>query len=128
MQIVIKVLKGNDFTLDVSQATTIVEIKKEIEKKVNIPLNLQKLLLVGRTLNDEQPLSAYPSIKDGTKLNLIVMKQEGLKEIIHRSFRKYYNEQQSERLTREFMLDFETKLRLLSLDDIERLAEHLMCI
>lgn len=111
-----------------SQATTIVEIKKEIEKKVNIPLNLQKLLLVGRTLNDEQPLSAYPSIKDGTKLNLIVMKQEGLKEIIHRSFRKYYNEQQSERLTREFMLDFETKLRLLSLDDIERLAEHLMCI
>lgn len=93
---------------------------------MNIPLNSQKLLLLGRTLNDEHTLSVYPNIKDGSKLNLIVMKQEGLRELIYRSFRKYYNENQSENLTKEFLLDFEKKIKGLSLDDIERLADHIL--
>lgn len=55
---------------------------------------------------------------------MIVVKQD-IKDIIHRSFRKYYNETQSATLTKEFMLDFEKKLKGFSLDDIERLAsEH----
>ncbi|XP_023308483.2 ubiquitin-like protein 4A-B [Lucilia cuprina] len=126
MQIIIKVLKGQDCTLDVTPTTTISQIKQEIEQILNIPQASQKLLLFGRTLNDEQMLSAYSNIKDGTKLNLIVMKQEGLREIIYRSFRKYYSENQSEVFTRRFMVDFEEKLKNLSLDDIERLAENVL--
>lgn len=53
------------------------------------------------------------------------MVKQDIKDIIHRSFRKYYNETQSAALTKEFMLDFEKKLKGFSLDDIERLAsEH----
>lgn len=80
-------------------------------------------MLLGRTLNDKENIAFYPNIKDGTKLNLIVMKQ-GLRDVIYRSFRKYYNETQSEIYTKRFMLDFEEKLKNLSLDDIERLAEN----
>ncbi|XP_013112844.1 ubiquitin-like protein 4A [Stomoxys calcitrans] len=123
MQIIIKVLKGQDCSLDVTSSTTIYQIKQEIEKKLNIPLSAQKILILGRTLNDDQPISAYPNIKDGTKLNLIVIKQD-LKDIIHRSFRKYYNENQSAQLTKEFMMDFDKKLKEFSLDDIERIAEQ----
>ncbi|KAM7362894.1 ubiquitin-like protein 4A [Cochliomyia hominivorax] len=126
MQIIIKVLKGQDCTLDVSSTTTIFQIKQQIEQILKIPHTSQKLLLLGRTLNDEQTLSAYSNIKDGTKLNLIVMKQEGLRDIIYRSFRKYYNENQSEIYTRRFMSNFEEKLKNLSLDDIERLAENVL--
>lgn len=93
---------------------------------MKIPIANQKLLLLGRTLNDDQTIGSYPNIKDGSKLNLIVMKPDGLKEVIHRSFRRYYNEHQADRLTQEFMLDFDKKLKLLSLDDIERLADTLL--
>lgn len=110
----------------VTPTTTISQIKQQIEQILKIPQASQKLLLLGRTLNDEQPLSAYSNVKDGTKLNLIVMKQEGLRDIIYRAFRKYYNESQSEIYTRRFMLDFEEKLKNLSLDDIERLAENIL--
>ncbi|XP_075145888.1 ubiquitin [Haematobia irritans] len=123
MQIIIKVLKGQDCSLDVTPSTTIYEIKQEIEKRLNIPLSSQKILILGRTLNDDQSISSYPNIKDGTKLNLIVIKQD-LKDIIHRSFRKYYNETQATVLTKEFLLDFDKKLKEFSLDDIERLAEQ----
>lgn len=54
------------------------------------------------------------------------MKQEGLRDVVYRSFRKYYNENQSEAFTRRFMADFEDKLKGLSLNDIERLAENIL--
>ncbi|XP_037946149.1 ubiquitin-like protein 4A [Teleopsis dalmanni] len=125
MHIIIKVLKGQDCPLEVNEATTILDIKKQIEKILKIPIGNQKLLLVGRTLSDECSVSFYPSIKDGSKLNLIVMRPEGLREIISRSFRKFFTEQQSELLTKKFMEDFEKKMTTYSLDDIERLANNL---
>ncbi|ALC46490.1 CG7215 [Drosophila busckii] len=122
MKITIKVLKGKDCTLEVSPKTTILEVKEQIDAALQIPITNQKLLLLGRPLNNEQTIESYPSIKDGTKLNLIVMKP-GLRDCIHRAFRKYYNEAQSERLTNEFMTDFEAKLKEQSLDDLERFAD-----
>lgn len=101
-------------------------MKQQIEEVLNIPIASQKLLLLGRSLNDEQTISSYSNIKDGTKLNLIVMKQEGLRDIVYRSFRKYYSENQAEVFTRRFMADFEDKIKKLSLDDIERLAENIL--
>ncbi|XP_030373801.1 NEDD8 [Scaptodrosophila lebanonensis] len=126
MQITIKVLKGKDCTLEVSPTSTVLEVKKQIDALLQIPAPSQKLLLLGRPLNDDQQISSYPNIKDGTKLNLVVMKPDTLRDAIHRSFRKYYSEQQSERLTNEFMVDFEQKFGnggSLSLDDLERFAD-----
>ncbi|CAD6996262.1 ubiquitin-like protein 1 [Ceratitis capitata] len=127
MQITIKVLKGQDFTLDVEPTTLISEMKEEIEKKLSIPLAEQKLLLLGRTLSDEKAVSAYPNLHEGSKLNLVVMRPriEGLREVIQRSFRKYYSDQQADKLVTAFMSDFEMNLKQMSLDDIDRLSESL---
>ncbi|XP_067620194.1 ubiquitin-like protein 4A [Eurosta solidaginis] len=128
MQLTIKVLKGQDFNLDVDATTTILEMKKDIESKLQIPIADQKLLLLGRTLSDEKTIEAYPNIREGTKLNLVVMRPriEGLREVIQRYFRKYYNDQQTEKLVAAFMSDFELNLKQMSLDDIDRLAENLI--
>lgn len=58
-------------------------MKKEIESKLQIPLPEQKLLLLGRTLKDENTVSAYPNLHEGCKLNLVVMRPriEGLREV-----------------------------------------------
>lgn len=46
-------------------------------KNLGIPVQEQKLLLVGRTLADDQTVAAYPTIKDGSKINVVVKKPEG---------------------------------------------------
>ncbi|KAH8241351.1 hypothetical protein KR032_009238 [Drosophila birchii] len=145
MQITIKVLKGTDCTLEVSYyiwlprkrvlihalctqvspTSTILEVKQQIETELQISAANQKLLLLGRPLNNEQTIASYPNIKEGTKLNLVVMKP-CLRESIQRGFRKHYPEQQAERLTNEFMTDFEKKLNEQSLDDLERFADSII--
>lgn len=145
MQITIKVLKGTDCTLEVSYkiwsprkrfkiheistqvspTSTILEVKQQIETELQISAANQKLLLLGRPLNNEQTIGSYPNIKEGTKLNLVVMKP-CLRDSIQRGFRKHYPEQQAERLTNEFMTDFERKLNEQSLDDLERFADSIV--
>lgn len=107
----------------VSPTSTILELKEKIDVALQIPATNQKLLLLGRPLNNDQTIASYPNIKEGTKINLVVMKP-GLRDCIHRAFRKYYTETQSERLTNEFMTDFEAKLKEQSLDDLERFADN----
>ncbi|TDG40542.1 hypothetical protein AWZ03_013034 [Drosophila navojoa] len=123
MKIIIKVLKGKDCTLEVSPTSTIQELKEKIDVALQIPSTNQKLLLLGRPLNNDQTIASYPNIKEGTKLILVVMKP-GLRDCIHRAFRKYYTEAQADRLTNEFMTDFEAKLKEQSLDDLERFADN----
>lgn len=103
------------------------EIKKEIERALGIAVTSQKLLLLGHSLNDEKPVSAYPLLKDGAKINLIVKREEGLRELMCRQFRKYYDEKLSEHLSREVVKDLDRKLASFSLDDLERLAETILC-
>ncbi|EDW38434.1 GL12015 [Drosophila persimilis] len=122
MQIIIKVLTGKDCTLEVLPTHTILEVKQQIETALKITAANQKLLLMGRPLNNDLTISSYANIKEGTKINLVVMKPS-LRDCILRGFRKFYNEHQSERLTNEFMADFERKLKEHSLDDLERFAE-----
>ncbi|KAH8295026.1 hypothetical protein KR018_005939 [Drosophila ironensis] len=125
MQITIKVLKGQDCLLEVPPTSTILEVKQQIEAKLQIPTGNQKLLLLGRPLNNEQTIASYPNIKEGTKLNLVVMKP-CLRDSILRGFRKHFPEQQAERLTAEFMADFERKMSEQSLDDLERFADSIV--
>ncbi|EDV42954.1 uncharacterized protein Dana_GF18244 [Drosophila ananassae] len=125
MQITIKVLKGQDCLLEVLPTSTILEVKQQIEGELQISAANQKLLLMGRPLNNDQTIASYPNIKQGTKLNLVVMKP-CLRDSILRGFRKHFPEQQSERLTNEFMADFERKLTEQSLDDLERFADSIV--
>lgn len=89
---------------------------------MNISPNQQKLVLLGKTLADENTVGSYKNIKEGTKIMLVVKKPENLKECIHRHFRKYFNEAQSEHLTNTFLTNLEHQVKSLSLDDLERLA------
>lgn len=111
------------FFNQVSPTSTIQELKEKIDAALQIPATNQKLLLLGRPLSNDQTIASYPNIKEGTKINLVVMKP-GLRDCIYRAFRKFYTDAQSERLTNEFMTDFEVKLKEQTLDDLERFAEN----
>lgn len=101
-------------------------MKEHIEVLLNIPTLHQKLIHTGKTLADDKTIGFYATIKDGTKLTLVVKKPDPLNEIIMRHFKKHYTETQAEKLTKEFMLDFEAKLKTYSLEDLERLATNCM--
>lgn len=102
------------------------DIKQDLERKSMIPVEHQKLLLVGKTLSDEKTIASYGNIKDGTKLTLVVKKPDPLREVIFRQFKKYLQEEQSQRLTNEFMKDFDSKVQQLSLDDLEKIASDIL--
>lgn len=102
------------------------ELKKEIAKALSVPVPRQKILLVGRALVDDKTLSSYPTIKNGTKLTVVIKEPEALKDVMQKIFKKFYSETQSDVLAKEFMVDFEKRLEQLSLDDIERMATYFL--
>lgn len=94
-------------------------------------------------VSDENPLSFYPGIKDGSKLNLLVIKkaEEGssegrashsksgthlLRDEISRVLRHYYTESETESIINELIKDLKNKVNNLSYDDLERLATALL--
>ncbi|XP_055615486.1 ubiquitin-like protein 4A [Toxorhynchites rutilus septentrionalis] len=126
MKLTIKILKGDEYNVETSEESTILDIKQDLERKSMIPVEHQKLLLVGKTLSDEKTVASYGTIKDGTKLTLVVKKPDPLREVILRQFKKYLQEEQSQRLTNEFMKDFDSKIQQLSLDDLEKIASDIL--
>lgn len=81
------------------------------------------MLLLGRTLADEQTVGSYPAIKDGTKLNLVVKKPEGLFEASVKHFKKCgMTETESRNAANRLLKIVEEKFNKLSMDDIERLS------
>ncbi|GLV31876.1 uncharacterized protein CBL_07636 [Carabus blaptoides fortunei] len=122
MKIFIKIVQGDGCMIDIQDTATILDIKKQIQNDMKVPVSQQTLVLVGKTLIDDKPLTFYPTIKDGTKLNLVIKKPEALNVAMTRFLQKYYSEAQSKRICDEFMKDFEQKVGSLSLDDLERIA------
>lgn len=102
------------------------DLKKEISKSLNIPVPRQKILFVGRTLADEKLLSDYPQIQNGSKLTVVMKEPEPLKDVMCKIFKKFYSDEQSEAMAKDFMIDFEKRLDQLSLDDIERMAAYFL--
>lgn len=102
------------------------ELKKEISKALSIPVPRQKILSVGRTLADDKTLKDYPQIKNGCKLTVVIKEPEPLKDVMCKIFKKFYSDDQSEAMAREFMIDFEKRLDQLSLDDFERMAAYFL--
>jgi len=122
MKIFVKVLQGDGCMLDVNENMKILDVKKQIELDLKVPVAQQTLVLFGRTLADEQTIAFYPKIKDGTKVHLVIRKPESLDEILGRFLQKYYSEIQTKAILEEFMKDFHAKVQSLSLDDLERIA------
>uniref|UniRef100_T1E394 Putative stephensi ubiquitin n=1 Tax=Psorophora albipes TaxID=869069 RepID=T1E394_9DIPT len=116
MKLTIKILKGDEYVVEATEESTILDIKQDLERKSMIPVEHQKL----------KSLASYGNIKDGTKLTLVVKKPDPLREVILRQFKKYLQEEQSQRLTNEFMKDFDSKVQQLSLDDLEKIASDIL--
>lgn len=110
----------------VTDETTVLELKKEISKALSIPVPRQKLLLLGRSLADDKALNTYSQIKDGTKLTVVIKEPEPLKDVMCKIFKKYYSDEQSEAMARDFMIDLDKRLDQLSLDDFERMAAYFL--
>lgn len=127
MKLIIKVLQGSEFEIQVPEAALISDVKKEIEKVFPSTYNREylKLLSSGRTLLDEKSLEFY-KIKDQSKLMLVIKKPEPLKDVLTKQLRKFYSEEVTDRIVKEFMEDFEEKMKEMSLDDLERLATSIL--
>jgi len=145
MKIVVKVLQGQEYTLEVTEQTRVQEVKEQLDKLVSVPPAQQKLLLTGRPLADDKCISDYPSVKEGTRLNLIVNtkgeattlskktavkadKKTGepdlsiLREAAYKFLRDFYSESETQRIVEEFGKEFLRSVSTLSLDDYERIA------
>lgn len=122
MKVFIKVLQGDGCMVDVNENMKISDVKKQIEHELKVPVSQQTLVLYGRTLADEHTVGSYVKIKEGSKLHLVIKKPDLLEEVLGRFLEKYYSEGQSKVILEEFMRDFHSKVKTLSLDDLERIA------
>lgn len=81
---------------------------------------------------DEKTLVEYPQIKDGTRLNLVVKQQppiiktEELEEMITKHVREHYSTEDTVKVLKEFMKEFDRSITQFSLDDYERMAKSLL--
>ena len=66
MQIFVKNLAGKYITLEVEPTDRIEDIREKIQEKENIPLDQQKLVFDGKTLEDGNTLQDYSIQKDAT--------------------------------------------------------------
>lgn len=61
-----------------------------------------------------------------SKLMLVIKKPEPLKDVLMKQLKKIYSEEMAEKITKEFLSDFDEKMNELSLDDFERLATSIL--
>lgn len=105
MMIFIKIVQGNGFTLNVEPNVTVLELKRKIEQETQHLVDQQTLVFVGKTLVDDKPLSYYPNIQEGSKINLVIKKvnKESLNIALTKFLQKYYTESQSSKICDKFM-------------------------
>ncbi|XP_034950889.1 ubiquitin-like protein 4A [Chelonus insularis] len=142
IKVTVKILQGSECVVEISPSETVLELKNKVSELLGVEVSQQKLLLTGKTLADENPLSFYPGIKDGSKLNLVVKKttqgssedkaptQENGAELLSdtalKILKHYYRTAESEAIVNELIKAIRSKVNNLSFDDLERLATALI--
>lgn len=103
------------------------EIKNQISEQLGIGVDEQKLLLLGRTLTDDQTVESYPSIKEGTKLNLVVKKPESLYDAALKYFKQGgMTEADAVASSTRLLKVVQEKFDRMSWDDIDKLCYDAM--
>ncbi|XP_028922833.1 ubiquitin-like protein 4A isoform X2 [Ornithorhynchus anatinus] len=141
MQLTVKALQGRECTLQVSEDEPISTLKRLVSEKLNVPVGQQRLLYKGKALADENRLSDY-NIGPDSKLNLVIKPSEkaspeepprplspqphALWCLVAQVLARHFSTADAERVLEQLQKDYERNLRVLSLDDIERLASRLL--
>ena len=71
MVVFIKTLTGKTTKIEAESSNTISDLKSKFEEKEGVPPDMQRLILVGKQLEDNKTLDDY-AIKDGTVLHLVL--------------------------------------------------------
>jgi len=73
MKITIKTLQQQQFTVEVPDDATVLDVKKKVEEEQKQPVEWQKLIYAGKILVDESKLASY-QVKEGDFLVIMVRK------------------------------------------------------
>lgn len=57
---------------------------------------------------------------------LVMKKPEPFKDVLLKQLKKYYSDDIADKIYKEFLEDYESKINTFSLDDLERLTENLL--
>ncbi|XP_051950186.1 ubiquitin-like protein 4A [Xyrauchen texanus] len=145
MILTVKPLQGKECNVQVTENEKVWTVKELVSERLNIPPSQQRLLYKGKALSDEQSLSDY-SIGPEAKLNLVVRpageRSGGAMEassscnngkpgnsvwqLLSTVLAKHFSLADAAKVQEQLIKDYERSIRLLSLDDIERMASRLL--
>lgn len=101
-----------------------------MSEKLKIPADEQKLIFLGRKLVDEQTVQCYPTLKDGSKLNLIVKKPEKKRDLydaVYKTLKKHgSSDVEASTKAKKYIKAVEETFNKFSWDDVERLSKDCM--
>ncbi|XP_029836546.2 ubiquitin-like protein 4A [Ixodes scapularis] len=125
MFISVKILQGQECTIEVSASSSISAVKQLVAQELQIPVDQQRLVFRGKTLSDGLSLEDY-NIEEGNRLHLFVLKTAEDAALAWDQMRKFllsqFSPEDAEKVLEEYKKDFSRAAASLSLDDIERLA------
>ncbi|XP_044299708.1 ubiquitin-like protein 4A isoform X2 [Varanus komodoensis] len=141
MLLTVKALQGRECCLQVSPDERISSLKRLVSEKLNVPVSQQRLLFKGKALAEHR-LSDY-SIGPESKLNLVIKPLEkaspeepgrragppqspAIWHTLAQVLGRHFSVADTEKVLEQLQKDYERSLRLLSLDDIERMAARLL--